>query len=94
MTGGFGGLFSFELSGGFDAANRFMNAMRLPARAVSFGGFESLATQPAAMWSGTVGEDAAHAAGIAPGLIRFAVGLEHPDDLLEDLERSLHDLPE
>jgi len=89
MPGGFGGLLSFELAGGFDAGNQFINSMRLPARAVSFGGFESLATQPAAMWSGTVGEAAAAAAGIAPGLIRLAVGLEHPDDLLEDLERAL-----
>jgi len=89
MPGGFGGLLSFELAGGYTAGNRFINTMRLPARAVSFGGFESLATQPAAMWSGSIGVDAAAAAGIAPGLIRFAVGLEHPDDLLEDLERTL-----
>jgi cystathionine beta-lyase/cystathionine gamma-synthase len=91
MPGGCGGLLSFELAGGFDAGNRFINALQLPARAVSFGGFESLATQPAAMWSGTIGDDAAAAAGIAPGLIRFAVGLEHPEDLLEDLARSLGD---
>ena len=89
MPGGFGGLLSFELAGGFAAGNRFINSMSLPARAVSFGGFESLATQPAAMWSGSIGEAAAAAAGIAPGLIRFAVGLEHPQDLLEDLEQTL-----
>ncbi len=89
MRGGFGGLLSFELRGGFEAGNAFVNAMRLPARAVSFGGFESLATQPAAMWAGSIGDGAAEAAGIAPGLIRFAVGLEHPDDLLADLDRTL-----
>lgn len=89
MPGGFGGLLSFELAGGYTAANRFINSMSVPARAVSFGGFESLATQPAAMWAGSVGAEAAAAAGIAPGLIRFAVGLEHPDDLLNDLERTL-----
>jgi cystathionine beta-lyase/cystathionine gamma-synthase len=89
MPGGFGGLLSFELRGGFNAGNSFVNAMRLPARAVSFGGFESLATQPAAMWAGSIGDSAPEAAGIAPGLIRFAVGLEHPDDLLEDIDRTL-----
>ncbi len=89
MRGGFGGLLSFELRGGFAAANSFVNAMRLPARAVSFGGFESLATQPAAMWSGSIGDAAAQTAGITPGLIRFAVGLENPDDLIEDLDRTL-----
>ena len=86
---GFGGLLSFELTGGYEAGRRFINAMRLPARAVSFGGYESLATQPAAMWSGAIGDRAAQAAGITPGLIRFAVGLEHPSDLIEDLERTL-----
>jgi cystathionine beta-lyase/cystathionine gamma-synthase len=89
MRGGFGGLLSFELRGGFKAGNGFVNAMRIPARAVSFGGFESLATQPAAMWAGSIGDNAPEAAGIAPGLIRLAVGLEHPDDLLEDLNRTL-----
>jgi cystathionine beta-lyase/cystathionine gamma-synthase len=89
MPGGFGGLLSFEVRGGFEAGNRFLNVMRIPARAVSFGGFESLATQPAAMWAGSIGDDAAKAAGIAPGLIRLAVGLEHPDDLLEDFESAL-----
>ena len=84
-----GGLLSFELSGGYAAGNTFINTMELPARAVSFGGFESLATQPAAMWSGAIGDDAAVAAGIAPGLIRFAVGLEHPADVLEDFDRTL-----
>lgn len=89
MRGGFGGLLSFELVGGFDAGSAFVNAMQLPVRAVSFGGFESLATQPAAMWAGSIGDSAAKAAGIEPGLIRMAVGLEHPEDLLEDLDRTL-----
>jgi cystathionine gamma-lyase len=89
MRGGFGGLLSFELRGGSKAGNDFVNAMRIPARAVSFGGFESLATQPAAMWAGSIGDNAPEAAGIALGLIRLSVGLEHPDDLLEDLDRTL-----
>jgi cystathionine beta-lyase/cystathionine gamma-synthase len=89
MPGGFGGLLSFELCGGFNAGTEFVNAMRLPARAVSFGGFESLATQPAAMWSGSIGDGTAERAGIALGLIRLAIGLEHPDDLTADLDRTL-----
>jgi cystathionine beta-lyase/cystathionine gamma-synthase len=89
MLGGFGGLLSFELRGGLKAGNAFVNAMGVPARAVSFGGFESLATQPAAMWAGSIGDSAPEAAGIAPGLIRLSVGLEHPDDLILDLDRTL-----
>jgi cystathionine beta-lyase/cystathionine gamma-synthase len=90
MRGGFGGLLSFELRGGFEAARSFLNGMRIPARAVSFGGFESLAVHPASMWAGSIGGEAAAAAGIAPGLIRLAIGLEHPEDLLEDLGRTLN----
>lgn len=45
----------------------------------------SLATQPA-MWAGSIGDSVPEAAGIPPGLIRPAVGLGHPDDLLEDID--------
>jgi cystathionine beta-lyase/cystathionine gamma-synthase len=88
MTGGFGGMMSFELRG-LPAAQRFMDAMRLVSRAVSFGGFESLASHPAGMWFGSLGDSAAAEAGISPGLIRLAIGLEHPADLIADLARAL-----
>ena len=89
MPGGFGGLLSFELKGGYEAGGAFINRMKLPLRAVSFGGFESLATQPAAMWLGSLGPEHAERAGIAPGVIRLSVGLEHPEDLLIDLDRAI-----
>ena len=89
MPAGSGGLLSFELRGGFEAARTFINAMRLAVRAVSFGGFESLATQPAAMWAGSIGAEKAAEAGIPLGLIRYSVGLEHADDLIEDLRQAL-----
>jgi methionine-gamma-lyase len=89
MPGGFGGLMSFELRGGFDAAQRLIATLQLPGRAVSFGGFESLVTQPAAMWTGSIGAAKAAEAGISAGLIRFSIGLEHPADLIADLECAL-----
>lgn len=90
MPGGFGGLMSFELRGGFAAAQALIGNMRIPGRAVSFGGFESLATQPDAMWKGSIGEAKAREAGISDGLIRMSIGLEHPQDLIADLDRALH----
>jgi cystathionine beta-lyase/cystathionine gamma-synthase len=90
MPGGFGGLMSFELHGGFAATQAFSGNLRIPSRAVSFGGFESLATQPAAMWRGSIGEAKAAEAGISDGLIRLSIGLEHPLDLIADLDRALH----
>ena len=89
MTGGFGGLMSFELRGGAAAAQHFISAMQRPTRAVSFGGFESLATQPGAMWKGSIGEAKATEAGISGGLVRLSIGLEHPDDLIPDLDQAL-----
>ena len=93
MPGGFGGLMSFELRGGFAAAQKFIATMRIPSRAVSFGGYESLATQPAAMWEGSIGEAKAVEAGINAGLIRLSIGLEHPLDLIADLDRALGAVP-
>jgi cystathionine beta-lyase/cystathionine gamma-synthase len=90
MPGGFGGLMSFELRGGLAAAQAFIGNMRIPSRAVSFGGFESLATQPAAMWKGSIGEAKAAEAGISDGLIRLSIGLEHPLDRIADLDRARH----
>jgi len=90
MPGGFGGLMSVELRSGFEGAQAFLGAMNLVSRAVSFGGFESLATQPGAMWSGSVGARKAAEAGIAAGLVRLSIGLEHPSDLIADLDRALH----
>jgi cystathionine beta-lyase/cystathionine gamma-synthase len=88
MTG-FGGVLSFGVSGGYAAAQAFMARLELVKQAVSLGGFESLAVHAAAMWEGTLGEAGAVAAGVQPNLIRLSVGLEHPDDLLVDLERAL-----
>ena len=89
MRGGFGGLMSFELRTGSRGALAVVGAMRLVSRAVSFGGFESLATLPGAMWSGSVGASKAAEAGIAEGLVRLSIGLEHPSDLIADLDNAL-----
>ncbi len=89
MGGGFGGLMSFEVGTGSRGAHAVVGAMRLVSRAVSFGGFESLATLPGAMWSGSVGASKAAEAGITEGLVRLSIGLEHPSDLIADLDNAL-----
>jgi methionine-gamma-lyase len=86
---GYGGLMSFELSGGADAAERFISALRLPARAPSLGGVRSLVVRPAAMWAQEMTVEELASAGVAPGLVRLAVGLESEHDLIADLERAL-----
>lgn len=86
---GFGGVLSFELAGGCDAAERFLSALRLISRAPSLGGVETLAVQPVAMWAGSVSEERLREAGITPGLIRLAVGIEGERDLVAEIDRGL-----
>jgi cystathionine beta-lyase/cystathionine gamma-synthase len=88
MTG-HGGLMSFELGAGAEAAERFIGALRLPVRAPSLGGVRSLVVRPAAMWAQEMTVEELTAAGVAPGLVRLAVGLEAEQDLIADLERAL-----
>lgn len=86
---GFGCLFSFELDGDQAMAERFVSGLRHVKQAASFGNFESLVFHPAAVWSGHSTLEELAAVGITPSLLRLAVGLEHPDDLIADLEQSL-----
>jgi cystathionine beta-lyase/cystathionine gamma-synthase len=86
---GFGGMLSFELTGGVVAADRLISRATLPISAPSLGGVESLITRPATTsHSGMTREERARA-GISEGLIRFSVGLEAADDLIEDFEQAL-----
>jgi cystathionine gamma-synthase len=81
MREGFGGLLSFEVEGGAPAALRVAAAVRLFTRATSYGGVDSLIEHRASIEGpGTR---------TPPGLLRLSIGLEHPDDLIEDLERAL-----
>ncbi len=86
---GFGGVLSFSLREGRDAALSFMPRLRLFTQAVSLGGIEALAMHAATTWSGTLSEEQTRASGIDPGLIRISVGLEAPADLTADLDQAL-----
>jgi cystathionine gamma-synthase len=86
---GFGGLLSFVVKGGLDAASRMVDSMQLARIGPSFGGVETLIEQPAVMsYYGMTSEERA-AVGIADGLVRFSVGVEDPADILADLEQAL-----
>jgi methionine-gamma-lyase len=88
MAGG-GGVLSFAVRGGYAATRRFIAALRLPAQAVSLGGFETLVVHAAAMWEGTLGPEGMAEAGIQPNLVRLSVGLEDERDLIADLDQAL-----
>jgi cystathionine beta-lyase/cystathionine gamma-synthase len=86
---GFGGVMNVMLRGGYDAASRFVQALKLPRQAVSLGGVESLVVHAAAMWAGTMNDEQMRVAGIAPNAVRFSVGVEGVDDLQADLAQAL-----
>ncbi len=87
-----GALISFDLEGGIEAGKHVLNAVHLPALAVSLGGVESLIQHPASMTHAAVKREDRLAAGITDGLVRLAVGCEDADDLLADLKGALDGL--
>ena len=86
---GFGGMMSFELRGGVEAAEAFMGNLTIPISAPSLGGVESLITRPVKTSHSGMPRAERERAGISEGLIRLSVGLEAPADLRADFERAL-----
>jgi methionine-gamma-lyase len=84
-----GSMISFELRGGLEAGKSLMNKVRLAVLAVSLGGVETLIEHPASMTHAGLPAQERLMAGITDGLVRYSVGIEDPDDLLEDLEQAL-----
>ncbi|MDX1661396.1 MAG: cystathionine gamma-synthase family protein [Gemmatimonadota bacterium] len=84
-----GGMISFDLHGGEAEAFRFLNALELISLAVSLGGTESLAEHPATMTHSDIPPEDQRRMGITPAMVRLSIGVEHPDDLLADLEQAL-----
>lgn len=86
---GFGGMVSFELKGGVEAADAFASATKVFTLAESLGGVESLVEVPPSMTHASIPPETRRAAGLADGLVRLSVGIEHVDDLLADLTQAL-----
>ncbi len=86
---GFGGMISFELQGGVAAVEQFLNSLECFTLAESLGGVESLVAHPATMTHASMDADARVRAGIGESLIRLSVGIEHVDDLIDDIHRGL-----
>ncbi|HEX7379485.1 MAG TPA: PLP-dependent aspartate aminotransferase family protein [Pirellulales bacterium] len=89
MLGGFGGMLSFEVVGGFEPAKRLVESTHIIQLAVSLGAVESLIEQPASMSHASYDADARHRTGISDGLVRLSVGLEAFEDLRDDLDQAL-----
>jgi cystathionine beta-lyase/cystathionine gamma-synthase len=86
---GFGGMVTIDVAGGYDAACRVFDRLRVIQRAASLGGVESLCSLPLLTSQFGFSDDQLAAAGVTRGMMRFSIGLEHPDDLIADLKQAL-----
>jgi methionine-gamma-lyase len=86
---GFGGMLAFELAGGREAGERFLDALELCGRATSLGGVDTVLHHPASTSHRQYSPEQLAAAGISPGLLRLSVGCEDADDIVADLEQAL-----
>lgn len=85
---GSGAVFSFEIAGGIDAGRRFVEALELHSHVANIGDVRSLVIHPASTTHSQGSDEDRLGAGVTPGLIRLAVGIEHVDDILADLEKG------
>jgi methionine-gamma-lyase len=84
-----GAMMAFELAGGREAGERFMDALELCGRATSLGGVDTVLHHPASTSHRQYSPDQMEAAGISPGLLRLSVGCEDADDIVADLDQAL-----
>ena len=94
MPGGFGGMMAFVVAGAtvaerFERARDVLRSVRLCLSAASLGGGESLITHPASMIFSHQSPEQLAAVGVEPGLLRLSVGLEDPEDIIDDLASAL-----
>jgi O-acetylhomoserine (thiol)-lyase len=82
-------ILAFELAGGREAGRKFIEALTLFSHLANIGDAKSLVIHPASTTHHRMDDAALAQAGITPGTVRLSIGLEHPDDLLEDLSRAL-----
>lgn len=87
---GFGAMISIELAGGFTSVASFIGKLKLFTLAESLGGVESLVSCPAKMTHSIFTKEQREKIGIKDSLVRLSVGLEHREDLKDDLEQALH----
>jgi cystathionine beta-lyase/cystathionine gamma-synthase len=86
---GFSGMMAVELVGGLEAGQRFQQSVELAAVGASLGGTRTIVCHSASVTHTQLSPEQRRAVGISDGLVRVSVGIEDPDDVLEDFERAL-----
>ncbi|GAA4241829.1 trans-sulfuration enzyme family protein [Winogradskyella damuponensis] len=84
-----GNVVAFEIKGGIEAGRTFLNAIKLLSLSANLGDTRTIVTHPASTTHAKIPEDVRLETGITSGLIRISVGLEHPEDIINDLKQAL-----
>jgi O-succinylhomoserine sulfhydrylase len=84
-----GGILTFELAGGLEAGKRFLDGLQILSMTNNLGDSRSIASHPASTTHSKLTDAERREVGITPGLIRISVGLEHPEDILQDMLQAL-----
>ena len=84
-----GGILTFELNSGLEGGRKFLNNLKWLSMTNNLGDSRTIASHPASTTHSKLTEEERQAVGITPGLIRLSVGLEHPDDILEEILDAL-----
>jgi O-acetylhomoserine (thiol)-lyase len=90
LKGGNGGLVGVEVKGGVEAGKKFIEALKMFYHVANIGDARSLAIHPATTTHSQLTSEELLAAGVTPGYIRLSIGIEHPDDILADLDQALN----
>lgn len=89
LTGGFGGLVGFEITGGTEAGLRFIDALKMIYHVANIGDARTLAIHPATSTHQQLSLESQLKAGVTPGYVRLSVGIEHIDDIVADIDQAL-----
>lgn len=88
LRNGFGGVLSFKIRGGKEAADKFVNSLQLISHLANVGDAKTLIIHPATTTHEQLTEAEQKSAGVEPGLLRISLGIEHIDDIKEDIEAA------
>ena len=89
LSGGYGGLVGFELDGGRENGQRFIDGLEMFYHVANIGDARSLAIHPASTTHSQLSPEEQLSTGVSEGYVRLSIGIEHIDDILEDLEQAL-----
>ncbi len=89
LSNGFGCVLTFRVKGGYERTVRFVEHLQLISHVTNIGDVRTLITHPASTTHRQLSSDDQQAGGVYPDMLRLSVGLEHPDDLKEDIEQAL-----